>query len=226
MILKISGIGIALLSAFTVFTAEGSDFIDTSMPDKLITYGVRVGLNTSNQTSPSKSVNLDSWGTGFDAGVVVDLNFRDFFAIQPGFFFESRSHNYSYVDNADRLLDVSEYGHTRSYWFNIPLLASFRINPANSLKVSIDAGPQFGFGIGGSDKGTFENETGLTIPYDDGYFDIRKKFVLSFKMGAGIRYADHYYFGIHYQAGTGDVYKNGIEGGNHKAWTFTLGYDF
>lgn len=222
-ITRFAAAAVLLLSG--MIPAGAQELIDFSAPDRLISYGVRVGFNVSNQTSPDKALNLDSWGTGFMAGAVVDLNFRDFFALQPGFFFECRSHDYSYITGVSGASEQSEYGHTRGYWFTVPLLAQFRINPAYRLRVSFDAGPMFAFGIGGSDKGTFQYEE-LRLSYDNGYFNSRRKFNFGFKFGVGARYADHYYLGVHYEAGTGDVYKNDIPGGNHKAWTFTLGYDF
>lgn len=220
----------ALLAA-SQSPCSAQEFFDTSAPENLIGYGVRLGINTSNQTSPSagKNLNLDSWGTGFTAGAVVELNFRDFFALQPGVFFESRSHNYSYVtedSDTPARLDISNYGHTRSTWLKIPLMASVRFNPAASLRWSVDAGPVFGFGLGGSDKGTFSTAETGPLRYRNGYFDdIRKKWSFALRFGTTLRYADHYLLGIHYEAGTSSVYKN-IKGGHHKAWTFTLGYDF
>lgn len=210
--------------------AAAQDFFDTSAPERMITIGVRAGINTSNQTSPDdgKEVSLDSWGTGFTAGAVVDLCFREFFALQPGVFFESRSHNYSYIsDNAatDDVPDISSYGHTRSTWIKIPLLASFRLNPAPSLQWALEAGPVFGFGMGGSDKTHFDTPSTGLLTFKTGYFDIRKKWSFGWKLGTTVRYARHYSLGIHYEAGTSRVYKD-FKGGHHKAWMFTLGYDF
>ena len=86
--------------ALSLFSnAKANDFLSSEVPDELFNIGVRIGLNTSNRTFNKdffRSWNTNSWGTGIDAGVVVNLNMRDFFALQPGFFFESRSGNYSY----------------------------------------------------------------------------------------------------------------------------------
>lgn len=212
-------------------TSYAQNFFDTSAPDKLMTLGVRIGVNTSNQTSPSdnKELNLDSWGTGFTAGAVVDINFRDFFAIQPGAFFESRSHNYSYLTESMSASGLSltqhRYGHTRSTWLKIPLMASFRFNPAPSLRWAIEAGPVFGFGLGGHDKVNIALPEAEPMHFKTTYFDTYKKWSFALKFGTTLRYADHYLLGIHYEAGTSQVYKH-IKGGHHKAWTISLGYDF
>lgn len=211
-------------------TASAQDFFDTSAPERMIGVGVRVGVNTSNQTSPGdgKDLSLDSWGTGFTAGAVVDLNFREFFTLQPGVFFESRSHNYSYITKSDNTADVpgiDTYGHTRSTWMKIPLMASVRMNPASSLQWALEAGPVFGFGLGGSDKTHFDTPSTGPLTFKTGYFDTRKKWSFGWKFGTTVRYARHYSIGVHYEAGTSRVYKD-LKGGHHKAWTFTLGYDF
>lgn len=221
----------ALAIAGSAAEAGAQEFFDTSAPDELITYGVRAGFNTSNQTSPSdgKDLSLDSWGTGFTAGAVVDINFRDFFSLQPGIFFESRSHNYSYITEESLTTaktGISNYGHTRSTWIKIPLLASVRLNPSQSLRWAIEAGPVFGFGMGGNDKGTFATAATGPLRFSNGYFgDTRSKWSFALKFGTTLRYARHYLIGIHYEAGTSSVYKY-AKGGHHKAWTFTLGYDF
>lgn len=229
--MKITGfIASALLFSVVSVPMQAQDFFDTSAPEHLITIGARVGLNTSNQTSPSDGtiLSLDSWGTGFDAGAVVNLNFRDFFALQPGVFFESRSHDYSYIsgisDDVNNLV-LSSFGHTRSTWIKIPLLASVRFNPSYSLKWAVEAGPVFGFGMGGSDKSHLDSPSTGLMTFRNGYFDARKKWSFGWKLGTTLRYADHYLVGVHYEAGTSSVYKD-LKGGHHKAWVFTLGYDF
>lgn len=225
----LKSLSVAALIAVASANVQAQDFFDTSAPDKFMTVGARIGINTSNQTSPGegKSLNLDSWGTGFTCGAVVDLNFRDFFALQPGVFFESRSHNYSYVlpiDAVGASGEMTSYGHTRSTWLKIPLLASVRFNPAPSLQWAVQAGPEFGFGMGGSDKTHFDSPSTGKVDFKDGYFDLRKKWSFGWKLGTTLRYADHYLVGVHYVAGSSSVYKD--KGGHHKAWVFTLGYDF
>lgn len=197
-----------------------ANFFDTSEPDNLFNIGVRIGLNTANQTHPSEGMklNLDSWGTGFDAGIVADLNFKNYLTIQPGFFFESRSNNYSYIYS--NLSDNILYGHTRYTNFTVPVIASIRFNPADNIRWSIDFGPYFQFGLGGSDEGEFNS-----TPFDIGYFDNRNKFDAGLKMGTGFKFFNHYYIGIHYMAGFCDVWKT-LDGGKHKSWLISIGYDF
>ncbi len=61
---------------------SASDFINTEPAENLFNFGVRIGMNASNRTFNNNYFdkwNVNSWGTGFDAGVVVNINMREFF---------------------------------------------------------------------------------------------------------------------------------------------------
>ncbi|WP_281509401.1 outer membrane beta-barrel protein, partial [Muribaculum intestinale] len=80
------------LNAQTIF--------DTGVPENLFRFGVRLGFNTSNLTNNYDKVMSgvewkdNQWRGGFNAGFVVDINFRNFFAIQPGAFIYTRKNDY------------------------------------------------------------------------------------------------------------------------------------
>ena len=207
-----------LLSASSASFA--SNFFDTSKPDSPFNFGVRVGFNASTQTRSSYGLisNLDGWGTGFNAGAIFDINFKNYLTIQPGFFFESRSNNYSYI-----YPDKVEYGHTRHYSFKVPIIASVRLNPNQNVRLHLDLGPYISYGLGGSDKGAKITDT--NYPFDTNYFENRKNIDFGFKAGIGVKIMKHYYLGIHYEAGILNVWENKNFSGCHKAWTFTIGYD-
>lgn len=225
--MKIKQLATSLICLVAVSAASAQEWVDTGEADDLLSYGVRVGFNTSNATRTKNGsvANLDAWGTGFNAGVVVNLNINNALSLQPGFFFQSRSHDYSYVLDypEEAMPNVHEYGHTLSRSFQVPVMGIFKINPMENMVWSIEFGPYFNFGLSGSDKGTQEIGTALR-EYSDGYFDNRKKFDFGFKMGTGLQVFDHYYLGIHYEAGACKVWKH--YNGHNKAWSFTLGYNF
>ena len=216
------------LGLAAAMSMSAQEWIDTNDADEFITVGVRAGFNTANATrgGDNSRANLDAWGTGFNAGAVININFNNAVSIQPGIFFQSRSHNYSYVNpqiGVENAPNIHEYGHTLSRSFMVPVMGIFNMHPAENVKWSLEFGPYFNFGLSGSDTGT--QEIGLvTRDYKDGYFDNRKKFDFGFKMGSGITIFEHYYLGIHYESGACAVWKNGS--GRNKAWSFTLGYDF
>ena len=229
MKLKSILLGLSLLAGGSVYS---QDIIDMGEYDgDLVSFGARIGVNTSNVTSPDygKVYNSDSWGTGFDAGVVVDLRLRDWFAIQPGFFFQSRSHNYDYVYSTDYFPSLPaghdyEDGHTRRTLFKVPVLFSLRLHPAEWGELSVDLGPVFNLGIGGHSWWRYPVGD-ASVEHKEKYYDTHNSFMMGLKMGAGLTVFDHYYVGVHYEAGLRSAWKYSA-GGRDKAWSFTIGYDF
>lgn len=221
---------LSLLMSLPVFA---SDFFSTEQAEEFFTFGVRAGVNASNRTFPSQAFNawnVNSWGSGLQVGAVANINFREYLSIQPGFFFESRSGNYSYAADYITSANTSDrqyqLGHMRSYDFNIPVMAIGRFNLSDELKWLVELGPYFQFNLHSSDgdqiivlergaiSNTYMKKTAETNVFDFGI-----------KMGSGLLFKEHYYFGIHYLAGILDVWKY-PKGGKNKEWTFTLGYNF
>jgi len=227
-----------ILSSLAIIAAtssvSASDFVSTEPAERLFNFGVRLGVNASNRTFSKdyfNTYNVNSWGTGIDAGIVLNLNMRDFFSIQPGFFFESRTGNYSYVQdyiNQNNENDnFSQIGHVRTYNFVVPVMLSFRFNIADNLKWLVEAGPYAQFKLHSSDSDKIEviSQSSPSMPVA---IETAKSNFTDFgaKIGTGIMVNDHYSFSIHYLAGMSNVWKAPFEGGKNKAWTFTLGYDF
>lgn len=232
----------ALLCAAGVAPAGAADFFDTSKSDQFLDIGFRLGVNTSNFTVDDgvfNSWNKNSWGTGFDAGVVASLNIRDYLAIQPGLFFESRSGSYSYITRyytavADpenpailtrQANDYVQVGNTRTYNILIPIVANVRFNVTDDVRWSVDFGPYFNFRLkkSGSCRRPDFKEDILSghrfVKAESNAFDF------GFKMGCGLNIKQHYYIGVHYLAGALDVWKTSSMGGRNKGWQFTIGYD-
>lgn len=231
----ISAVVVAFLS-LTGLNASASDFFDTTTPDDLMNLGVRFGVNTSNRNL-NKDVfnvwNCNSWGTGIDVGVVAELNFRDWFSIQPGLFYESRSGKYAYVnvnnytDEGERIL-MSQYGRDRSYSLVIPVLACAHFNVSNDLRWNVEFGPYAQIVLKNSINGEFGTPivaSPESLPL--GYTSVKStKGDFGFKMGTSLTILDHYVVGIHYEAGVLKPWSDGNLGGRRKAWVFSVGYNF
>ncbi len=216
------------VSAVASLPASAEGLLDTSAPAFPFSLGVRLGLNTSNITISDAlfpTYNKNSWGTGFQAGVVADIKFRNFIAIQPGAFLEYRSGSYTYITDTAPESYQTQAGNLRSYNFTIPILASVRMNVANVIRWSIDAGPYVSLRLGG--KGDIYNvqEAAGGRPLQDTRIE-RRSCLWGLKLGTGINFMSHYYFGIHYMATLSTPWKEALYDGHDKAWTFTLGYDF
>lgn len=232
-------------------TAYASDFIDTSNADKQIGIGVRFGINSSSLTNnfrsvyPSVNKCLTEWGTGFETGLVVNLNIKNFFTIQPGFLFQNKSLDYTLINSdASNGTLANMFAHSRYYYFQVPILASFRFNLGDDLKLLAEAGPYFGFGLGGDTKyeqiSTVIGEGKSELRYlnykrnffgkSDGVTVSHNKFDWGFKFGVGVLFREHYSFTIYYNAGCKNIANNSVFSVNPvnktKEWSFTLGYDF
>lgn len=230
--------------AFSGLSAMGGNFLDTSAAPNLVTFGARIGVNSSNVTVSDDMFDLwnkNSWGTGFDLGVVADINIRNYIAIQPGIFFQSRSGDYTYASRfwvptegedgtiSNEARDMVQYGHLRSYNIYVPILASVRFNISDKVRWSVDVGPYFNIKL---------KSTGNGYIYDLRYEGIdklatlhrteteRRGFDFGFKLGTGFKFFNHYYLSVHYMAGATDAWKTTGMGGRNKAWVFSAGYDF
>ncbi len=227
--------------------ADGQTIIDNSAPSKVIQAGIRVGFNTSNLTTnydeaiPNIAWNHTQWRPGFTIGAIVDINLRNCFAIQSGLYFKSRNSDYHYLIN-DYSLEAVD-GHWGAYYFEIPVLLSFRLGVAEMAQAQIDLGPYFATGFGGKcDYTLYRTEINNLIgepevvPYDhkSDYFGDKgfaKRFDWGLKFGLGFLVMQHYYIGAHYNFSCKNILKDVPDAtrkvkGHNKAWTFTLGYNF
>lgn len=229
---------IAACAVIGAGSINAADFFSTEQSERLITFGARVGVNTSNRTIDSKAFpdfyNHESWGTGFDIGAVVNLNFRDYISIQPGFFFESRSSRHTIIGNSGSIgltpgSDCAQAGKNNTYNFTIPVMAIIGFNVTDDIRWTVEVGPYVSFVLNSK-----LNDTKL-INTTEPLFDRNSACVdFGFKLGTGMQVLKHYYIGAHYMAGCLDAWKdrnlaNVMKqnyGGLTKAWVFTLGYDF
>lgn len=235
--------GIAMLAAPVVTSAQ--TLIDYGTPKKVIQAGLRVGFNTSNLTTnydeafPEIAWNHTQWKQGFTIGAAVDINLKNYIAIQSGVYFKSRNSDFHYLINESTLQAID--GHWGAYYFEIPLLLSFRLGVAELAQAQIDLGPYFASGFGGKCKYTlFQSEYTPNghevVAYDSkgDYFGdkgIANRFDWGLKFGLGFLVMEHYYIGAHYNFSCKNILKELPDAakqpkGHNKAWTFTLGYNF
>ena len=137
--------------------AKAQTIIDTGEPAKVLRFGVRVGLTSSNLTNNYDASSRDmkwknqNWKNGFTFGGVVDINIRNYFAIQPGIFFVSRGNTYSMLISNDNKLKMLEGKCNGNYW-QIPVMFSFRLGVAELAQLHLDVGPYFAYGFGGKNE--------------------------------------------------------------------------
>lgn len=225
---------LALALATLILPAKAEDFFSTDDPDQLFNVGVRLGFNTSNRTVSNSVANIwnqNSWGLGFDAGFVADINIKDYISIQPGFFYESRSGAFAYQGSAydpDGTHYVkTQVGKGREYLFTIPILASLHFNIMDNVRWNVEAGPYFQFKL----KSTFDHKFDYPWPTSTGGIeylgDVKTaRADIGLKMGMGLDLYKKYSVSVHYLAGLARPWNVGKLGGHNKAWLFTIGYTF
>lgn len=222
-----------VLACSTFAPVDAQDFFSTDDADRLFSFGARVGVNTSNRTvanSVASIWNHNSWGTGFDIGVVADINFKNFISVQPGFFYESRSGSFAYqsfvYNNDDSSSVLTQLGKGREYLFTIPIVGSVHFNILDELRWNVDFGPYFQFKLKSTFDHQFEYPHAFThnIVYLDNVKTARAD--VGLKIGTSLDIFSHYYVGVHYLAGLCHAWRPGEVGGHNKAWVFSIGYNF
>ena len=243
----ISRLFAALLLIGISVSSQAQTLIDYGVPAKLFQVGVRAGFNASNLTTNYDDAfqdikwNHNQWKGGFSAGMVVDINLRNFFTIQPGIFLDTRKSTYHYLVNSDNVLKAID-GQLTGNYIRIPILASLRLGVAELAQVQIDFGPYFAWGFGGANKYTVygTSDTEPTAPQvigrdfkSDCFGDkgMVQTYDWGLKMGLGVLVMQHYYIGAHYHFSCRNVLRELPQtekhpDGHNKAWTFTLGYNF
>lgn len=234
---------ISVLCASGMLAMNAADFFSTDVSPDFMTFGARIGVNTSNRVIDKKSMplvyNHQNWGTGFDLGVVANFNFRDYLTLQPGLFFESRNGSYTFmgqgyqIDADGSYSQVAQAGDRHSFNFTVPVMAVIGFNVTDDVRWTVEAGPYLAFVL----SSKLKNKS-LISPSDDAAQSIfaskPASFDFGFKLGTGIKVLQHYYIGAHYMAGCIDAWKNHKlpdnrhinYGGVTKGWVFTLGYNF
>lgn len=229
-----------------------NSLIDTSAPEKPLTIGLRAGLNSSgignNYLSqlPELIQGNFYWRTGGQAGAVVDLNIRRYFAIETGLFWEVRKYEGSLMAaNADEDYMGSMFLRARANYLNIPAMASFRLDLGEQAKWHLDAGVYYAYGIAGKRENdqyyAFSDVDGQLIfdhkATSTKFFKADQKDFMAIKhadfglrFGTGMTFFNHYFIGVYYQHGLRNVVKNSAGAPDIKIrnrnWNVSLGYNF
>ncbi|PIF45802.1 outer membrane protein with beta-barrel domain [Chryseobacterium sp. 52] len=203
-----------------------------------ITFGVKAGLNASTLTKSDGNYGYDSdynndqkLKPGFNAGVFVNIPVAAKFSVQPELLFSqlgSKTEEETKSSNSYR----SEYDYKKTLsYLTLPLMVQYNILP----QLYVEAGPEFGFLLGGKDKGdlTTIKTSGSTTTTEKTTFSnkINKDFYNKFNFGIGIG-AGYYFtqnFGVtaRFTAGITDIYKhNSGDAVRNNAFQVGVAYKF
>lgn len=198
----------------------GAYLSDIQAQDK-VTWGIRGGLNISNIGGNIKDD--DHWGgnhisfpakVGFNLGVIADIELGKSFYLQPGFYYSNKGFKYKWENDGEK--EIDKFGLN---YFEIPILASYKLNINDNLRWEINAGPYIAVGIAGKDKYKYSGEdpdysysvpafgTGKTEVEDsegdkfDTYKRGLKRFDFGLQFATGLTIKEHYYVGLRYDLG-------------------------
>ncbi len=221
--------------------AQGADFFSTAGSEDKFSVGARIGVNTTNRTISDNALpycyHKESWGIGFNLGVVATFNIRDWISVQPGLFYESRSGSYTLTGDpkGSGLMEgynASVSGTRNSYNFTVPVMAVFNFNVCDELRWGVEVGPYVSLLLGSN----VNVKAAITDSPDSVFLPIPERasaFDFGFKMGTSLTLHRRWYAGVHYMAGCAKAWKllkvDNMEknfGGITKGWIFSLGYDF
>lgn len=208
--------------------------------------GVRAGLNSSNISMKRavETVQTKEWKKGFVVGAVVDIKLTNHIYLQPGFYYDQRNDNYTTTVTNTSIVDgvqIEGLSHTAAKvgtkWFQIPVLASYRIDLLNVLQIQGDFGPFLAYGLGGKTKSrTLNYDLDLPMPSDVPEISVPNfgkegslfRTDWGLKMGVGVLLWHHYYVGAHYMTGFRNLstIKDVVESSNTHNWQITVGYNF
>lgn len=177
--------------------------------------GFRGGLNISSSFGSYKNSVENAMGSrGFDSrfdtelgghfGVITDIGFTNWFYLQPGVFFTTKSFDF-YVSGNNAGSEYSLRRLYELYYLEIPVVASFRVELARHFDLQLNVGGYVACGVGGnvSDKLLRENifDIGdfLGNPFESNGGDLHR-FDAGLQFGIGFTYKE-FYLGASYDLG-------------------------
>lgn len=237
---------------FSAMAQNRTKVFDNSRPDKIVTFGVRVGLNSSSISTNFLSANSEMiqnniyWRMGGQVGGAAYLNITKLLAIQTGLSFENRSFDCALMA-ADANSDYmgSSFIHSRFNYLHIPFMLTFRLNLMENMEWEFDLGGYYAYGVNGKKKQrnyiAFGEENGdlvfdkSTIRSD--YFGLESRDFLAvghsdlgLKIGTGFTFFKHYYLGVFYERSLKNLAKQNPGAPAYKIknlnWNVSLGYNF
>lgn len=204
-------------------SSSSSSFFSTEKADGGVRFGIRAGLNLANVSASGDGGSSYSPGsrTAFHVGVTADIPLMQSLYVQTGLFFQNKGYKY----------DEDDYTETaKPMYLEIPVLASYRYDFSDALQLQVNAGPYFGYGIGGKVKFEYDGESEEYDVFGDGDDQLdTKRFNCGLQFGAGLTFSNHYYLGFSYQLGLSDISTGGDDSDfefKDTNWMISLGYTF
>lgn len=221
-------LGLAIAASLSVNAQEKTK---SSTP---VTFGVKAGFNASTLSKVDQYDNDQKLKPGFNAGVFANIPVAEKFSIQPELLFNQLGSKTEerevYYSNSDRYTREVDYKKTLSY-LAVLVMVQYNILP----QLYVEAGPEFGFLLGGKDKGdiTTTKTSGNTTTTQTTTFsekivkDLYNKFNLGIGIGAGYYFTQNFGVTARFTAGITDIFKeNSADTVRNNAFQVGVAYKF
>lgn len=245
-------ISLLTLVASATVSAHEHAFFDTSRPQKVLTFGLRAGMNSSGMQTNYLKLQPELihgnfyWRSGMQIGGVADLHIRNYFAIEVGLYWENKGYDCSMMAaTAEDDYMSSMYGHMRHNDLSVPVMLSFRLNVLPQAMYHIDIGGYWTYGIGGKKNlksyFAYGAQDGQLVfdqmETEANYYGSNPKDFLSvdrtdlgLRVGTGLTFFNRYFVGVYYQHSLKNIAQNFDGGPNYRfqnnSWSVNIGYNF
>lgn len=196
-------------------------------PDNKAYFGLRAGGEITcpgNISVENIGLSVFNKGGGFEIGTIYNIPVVANFYVEPGmkFFYNTYSLKSEWVGEV--MDDIFYDGLSiRKFGMRVPVMAGYRFDFTDNIKVSVFTGPELEVGFWGEEVLKGPNiETSGSI-YDDGGGMNRVNLLWDF--GAGISY-DKFYFEIKGGIGMLNMLSDSVEKFRESRVTFSVGYNF
>ncbi|MEP6614835.1 MAG: porin family protein [Mucilaginibacter sp.] len=205
-----------LLLVFTYFVTDA----------QTINYGIKAGLNLSNQSRTNFQVDLKSdYVTGIHVGGIVDISYQNF-SIQPGLLFSTLGEKITIQtvnQNGEGLSNIDSK--TVLNYIQVPVNFLYKIKLSADANVHFGGGPYFGYGIsagnrtdGKSYPAAFNRNSANVLNYKNPDYGV--SFV------AGTTLQNKFIVDAGYSLGLANLYYVGPATLHNRAITLSIGYLF
>ena len=213
--LRVDLLKFAYMKNFMRFTLLGCLLFSVTSMQAQIKFGAKAGLNLSTMTLKNSGISIDPKTlVGFHVGVISEIPIEGNFVLQPALLYSSKGSKYSYYGE-----DVT----ISPGFLEIPVYAAYKFDLGN-MKLLLDAGPYFAFGIGGKIKSGGESQS-INFGSDDNA-DM-KGFDFGLGLGAGLEITN-FLISLNYEFGLTNLVPGTTDGSEAKSRVFgiSVGYFF
>lgn len=192
--------------------------------DNKVLLGIKGGMNLS--TYSGDGVNMDS-KFGFNAGVTIDFAITDKFYILSGLELTTKGGKKEFIDGG---IFGEEYANKpikftmNPMYLQLPLHVAYKYEMADDLRIMIEAGPYFAYGVSGKATVKYDGKKEKANIFGTSDYDLNfRRFDFGLGLGAGLEY-DRVGIKVGYDFGLVKI-KEGAEAKNGNFYV-ALGYHF